>query len=335
MLYNSSYCSYKIKVMSKSKEIIGIDVSKSTLDVYSQENGHHCFSNDEKGFNEILKLYGTSGWYTMEATGCYHQLFAIYLYDLGLNVSVVNPLIIKRFIQMKLQRLKTDKSDSKMICLYGEEQELSLWNPPSQYISNCKRSYGVISLYLKQRTALLNTLHSLCSSGISKGKLVRSINRQLRVLKKEILLLESDVEKEIKEHDSVLYTNLKSIPGIGSKTAMLLLIHTNGFRDFLSYKQLISYFGLAPSERSSGSSIRGRSRINKNGDGTIRNHLFMCSFTACLHNSQCNALYERLVAKGKSKKLALIAVCNKLLKQAFGIAKSGLVYDKGYKSVLN
>ena len=116
---------------------------------------------------------------------------------------------------------------------------------------------------------------------------------------------------------------------------MLLLIYTNGFRDFVSYKQLISYFGLAPTERSSGSSIRGRSRINKNGDGTIRNHLFMCSFTACVHNSQCKALYEWLIAKGKSNKLALIAVCNKLLKQAFGVAKSGLVYDNSYKSVLN
>ena len=60
----------------------------------------------------------------------------------------------------------------------------------------------------------------------------------------------------------------------------------------------------------------------------------MCSFTACSHNTACKALYERLVAKGKSKKLALIAVCNKLLKQAFAIAKSGLPYDAEYQSVL-
>ena len=321
--------------MYKIKEIIGIDVSKSSLDVHSNEKGHHCFSNDEKGFKKLLTMYGTSGSYVMEATGCYHQLLAIYLYDLGVLVSVVNPLTIKRFIQMKLQNLKTDKNDSKMICLYGEEQALEPWNPPSKYISSCKRIYGVVSLYLKQRTALLNTLHSLSCSGITKGKLVRSLMRQLRYLKKEINLLELEVEKAIKENDSELYTNLKSIPGIGSKTAMLLLIHTNGFRDFVSYKQLISYFGLAPTERSSGSSIRGRSRISKNGDGTIRNHLFMCSFTACNSNSQCKALYDRIVNKGKSKKLALIAVCNKLLKQAFGVAKSGLVYDRNYKSILN
>jgi len=321
--------------MNKNKEIIGIDVSKSSLDVFSIGKGHHCFTNDEKGFKKLLTIYGNSGCYVMEATGCYHQLLAIYLYELGLSVSVVNPLVIKRFIQMKLQKLKTDKSDSKMICQYGLEQDLEQWAPASKYISSCKRTYGAISLYLKQSTALSNTLHSLSSSGITKGKLVLSLNRQLRGLKKEIKLLELEVEKEIKTYDSELYTNLKSIPGIGSKTAMLLLIHTNGFRDFVSYKQLISYFGLAPTERSSGSSIRGRSRINKNGDGTIRNHLFMCSFTACNSNPQCKALYDRIVNKGKSKKLALIAVCNKLLKQAFGLAKSGLVYDKNYKSVLN
>ena len=60
----------------------------------------------------------------------------------------------------------------------------------------------------------------------------------------------------------------------------------------------------------------------------------MCSFTACQHNKACKAIYDRIVAKGKSKKLALIAVCNKLLKQAFAVAKSGLVYDKNYRSTL-
>ncbi len=60
----------------------------------------------------------------------------------------------------------------------------------------------------------------------------------------------------------------------------------------------------------------------------------MCSFNACKYNHACKAIYERLVAKGKSKKLALIAVCNKLLKQAFAIAKSGLTYDNNYRSTL-
>ena len=69
------------------------------------------------------------------------------------------------------------------------------------------------------------------------------------------------------------------------------------------------------------------------GNQKLRNLLFMCSFTACKHNKACKAIYDRIVAKGKSKKLALIAVCNKLLKQAYAIAKSGLTYDNEYRSV--
>ena len=70
------------------------------------------------------------------------------------------------------------------------------------------------------------------------------------------------------------------------------------------------------------------------GNQKLRNLSFMCSFNACKYNKACRDLYERLVAKGKSKKLALIAVCNKLLKQVFAIAKSGLIYDDTYRSTL-
>ena len=77
-----------------------------------------------------------------------------------------------------------------------------------------------------------------------------------------------------------------------------------------------------------------RPRISEIGKQKLRNLLFMCSFNACKYNKACKAIYDRIVAKGKSKKLALIVVCNKLLKQAFAIAKSGLIYDNNYKSIL-
>lgn len=136
------------------------------------------------------------------------------------------------------------------------------------------------------------------------------------------------------DHERDLFTRIKSIPGLGRKTAILLIVATNGFKDFESSKQVSSYFGLAPHERSSGSSVKGKAHIGKNGHPLVRNHLFLCSFTACMYNPQCKALFERIVAKGKSKKLALVAVSNKLIKQAFAIAKSGLYYDENYRSGL-
>lgn len=125
---------------------------------------------------------------------------------------------------------------------------------------------------------------------------------------------------------------ISSIPGIGKKTAILLI--TNAFSGFDSHKQASSFFGISPTERSSGSSIRGRSRISKAGNPAVRISLFLCSYTACKANAQCEALYNRLADKGKSKKLALIAVSNKLLKQAFAVAKSGMPYDPNYKRSL-
>ena len=93
--------------------------------------------------------------------------------------------------------------------------------------------------------------------------------------------------------------------------------------------------GLSPREHSSGSSIRGKVRITKMGGGLIRGKLFMCSFAAKKCNTTCKALYERLVAKGKNGKVALIAVCNKLLKQAFAIIKSGMPYQANFTSKMS
>jgi len=177
-------------------------------------------------------------------------------------------------------------------------------------------------------------LHTLQTRGFNRGKMISSLRRQLKSVQKEIKLLEKEMEQLVKADRQDLYTILNTIPGIGKKTAMLLIISTNGFKDFQGSGQISSYLGLAPNERSPGSSIRGKTRIGKTGNPIVRDHLFLCSFTASIHNPQCKALYGRIVAKGKSKKLALIAVCNKLIKQAYGISKSGLPYDKNYVSKL-
>ena len=320
--------------MNKSTIFVGIDISKDVFDIYDSEGGHFQYANNVTGFKSFVKVLSQSHWCVMEATACYHYRLALYLFDNNIQVSVMNPLVIKRFIQMKLNQVKTDKSDAKMICLYGQQQELQLWRPDPVYVEECKMLHTVTQLYFKQTTAIKNKLHALISKGHIKGKMIRSLKRQLKQIQKEIKLLETEMESLIKDHESELFTRITSIPGIGKKTAMLLIITTNSFKDFESSKQVASYLGLAPNERTSGSSVRGRTRISKTGNPMVRNHLFLCSFTASIHNPQCKALYERIVSKGKSKKLALIAVCNKLIKQAYGISKSGLPYDKNYVSKL-
>jgi len=319
--------------MYKIKHFVGVDISKDKFDVWDNKTGHHSYANQPKGFREFARQLSANSFCVMESTGSYYQQLAMYLYEHHFELSVVNPVTIKRFIQMKLQQNKTDKSDARMIALYGQEQPgLLPWVPAPEYITQCRQLQRVIVIYLKQNTSLKNHIQSLESRGVKSGVLIRSLKRQLKQVRQEIALLEAEMQSLIYQYDGGLFVNLSTIPGIGKKTAAFLIVLTNGFRDFENYRQVSSFCGLSPTEYSSGSSIRGRSRISKRGNPYIRNQLFMCSFTASQCNAQCRLLYQRLVNKGKSKKLALIAVCNKLIKQAFSIAQSGIPYDPKYRS---
>jgi transposase len=168
----------------------------------------------------------------------------------------------------------------------------------------------LLSVCTKQSTMLKNKLHGEAVLGQPSKLVVTSLKRSLRQLKKEIDTIEEKLFLLVNEVHKDVLTGLKSIPGIGKKTSLMLVVLTGG------------------------SSVNGRARIRKIGNQKLRNLLFMCSFNACKYNKACKAIYYRIVAKGKRKKLALIAVCNKLLKQAFAIAKSGLIYDETYRSTL-
>ncbi len=320
--------------MNKDKEIYGIDISKKVFDVYSVKSGHRQLTNDDKGFKLFIKSLPETALVVMEATGYYHYRLAQYLHKKGVSVSVVNPLSVKRFIQMKLAKIKTDKSDAKAICEYGQMNDLPMYNSLTEVQSECLQMFRLLDVYLKQQTATKNKIHGEESLGIPSRFVYRSLKRHLKHLKQEIELLESRLLELVKQDQQHQLTLLKSIPGMGIKTALFLIVVTDGFKKFENAKQLCSYVGITPTIRESGSSIRGRSRISKVGNRKLRNLLFLCAFSACKYNKGCKAIYERLVAKGKSKKLALIAVANKLLKQAFAIAKSGRPYDENFVSKL-
>jgi len=270
----------------------------------------------------------------MEATGYYHYQLAYYLLESGIRVSVENPLSVKRFIQMRLSKIKTDKSDSRLIVEYAKQVDLKLWRGNSRHQLECLQMTRLLTIYTKQSTMLKNKIHGESVLGNPSKAVVSSLKRSLKQIQKEMLSLEEKLLKLVRQVHQEVLTRLRSIPGIGKKTALMLVVLTDGFDRFTSAAELCSYAGLTPVIRKSGSSVNGRSRISKIGNQKLRNLLFMCSFNACKYNKACRELYERIVAKGKSKKLALIAVCNKLLKQAFAIAKSGLVYDDSYRSTL-
>jgi len=320
--------------MTKDIKYFGLDISKDVLDVCDNNEVYYQFKNNISGFKKLIKLLDINTVCVMEATGYYHVRLAYYLLENSFNVSIVNPLKVKRYIQMTLSKIKTDKSDCKMIQLYGKERTPKLWFGQSKTQQESLQLSRLLSVYSKQSTQIKNKLHGETVLGVPSKAVLSSLNRQLKSLKREMKALEEKLEKNVKKEYQSSLTLLKSIPGIGDKTALMLLVYTDGFYRFESSKELCSYAGITPIIRQSGSSIKGRPRISKMGNPKLRNLLFMCSFNACKYNRACKALFDRIVAKGKSKKLALIAVCNKLLKQAFSIVKNGVPYNNEYRSTL-
>ena len=320
--------------MTKGIKIYGIDISKSVFDIYSKEQGHSQLKNDETGFKQLLKSLPKTALVVMEATGYYHYRLAQFLHKNKVQVSVVNPLSVKRFIQMKLAKVKTDKSDAKSICEYGTVNQVPLYNGLTEVQAECLQLFRLLDSYVKKSTITKNKIHGEVTLGIPSKTVYSSLKRDLKHLQKEIAVLESRLLELVKQDQQHQLTLLQSIPGIGLKTALFLIVVTDGFKKFEKASQLCSYVGITPTIRESGSSVRGRSRISKVGNKKLRNLVFLAAFSACKYNKACKALFDRIVAKGKSAKLALIAVANKLLKQAFAIAKSGLPYDENFVSKL-
>ena len=319
--------------MNKDIKYYGIDISKHVFDVCDSSGESSQYKNNVKGFKQFVKSLRVNSHCVMEATGYYHYQLAYYLLESSIKVSVENPLSVKRFIQMKLSKVKTDKSDAKMICEYAQKVEMRLWEGQSKNQIECLQISRLLDLYFKQSTAVKNKIHGEKVLGKPSSLVMKSLQQSKRNIEKLIKELELRLTEIVKSEHQELLTLLESIPGMGRKTSMMLIVLTDGFKRFETAQQLCSYSGLTPTIRQSGSSVRGRSRISKVGNKKLRNLLFMCSFTACEHNKACKQMYDRIVAKGKSKKLALIAICNKLLKQAFAIAKSGLMFDETYKGM--
>jgi transposase len=268
----------------------------------------------------------------MESTGPYYMGVALYLHLQEIKVSVVNAVVIKRFIQMQLEKNKSDKKDAAWICKYAISQQPELWQAPKDHIIRAKQMQTAIMQLTKQRTATINSQKALLQMPVVSKESQRCYERMIDQLNKEIRLLEKNLEALLKQHEEKKMAALQTIPGVGKRTVAMMIIATDGFRKVDNYRQLSSWAGLSPKEYSSGKSIRGKVRISKMGGKELRNMLYMCSLTAIKCNKSCKELYDRLKAKGKNGKLALAAVGNKLIKQCVAIAKSELPYDEKYLS---
>jgi transposase len=218
--------------MSKDKNYCGIDVSKDKLDVFNEQAGHGVIENNLKGFRELLKWTPSKSHFVMEATGVYHKKLAHFIHNRACQVSVVIPLIIKRFSKMLLRSTKTDKADAQMIYKYAVQNPPALWEPAPAYIDACLDLSGLLNLLFKQRIALKNKAHALKTKGCSEKVVFRCIKQSINNLNRQIEHMEEQMEMYIEENAPELFMQLKSIPGIGTKTAAFLIVITDGFKIF-------------------------------------------------------------------------------------------------------
>lgn len=315
---------------------IGIDISKATfVAAYPTQNGYttRSFANTPQGCHKFIHSLPASDCHcVLEATGNYSFLLTYLLDKAGIVVSMENPKRIKNFARMMLTVTKTDKADAKLIAMYGERMKPHPYKLPTESIMLLKQKRTVLRQLKKQYTANRNLLKSLEVLPTVSHLAKKSLDKISMALDKQIKILEKDLAQTADEEFNKQMVLLTSIKGISVTIASALIITTGGFSYFDNAKQVSRYLGLCPTIQQSGSSVNYKGHINRNGDEQLRGQLYVASWSAIQHNTACRECYTRLKQQGKPSKVALVAVSNKLIRQAFAVIKSGTPYQDGFVS---
>ena len=257
---------------------IGIDISKAWFDAFClvRKTGKR-FSNDEQGWVELTHWIAADAVLVMEASGPYYLFGACWAHERGYTVSVLNPLIIRRYSQMRLSRAKTDAKDAQLIAEYARDHTPHTWTPPSKVNQAMQQLMSLRDGLLRQQTMLLGQQEAFTHAVVTEQVVHQVLEDQKRGIKESLTQIDQRLEQLVEAHYKECYQAVQTIPGVGPKTALLLICMTDGFARFEDARSLASYVGICPRVYSSGSSIRGRGAICKLGSAKLRKLLYMCS----------------------------------------------------------
>lgn len=308
---------------------IGIDIAKDDFVVAQRltDSNPTIFQNSPKGITKFIKKLPDNPWCIMEATGVYSVRLAMVLHQKGIKVSVINPLQIKRFAQTKLMRTKTDPIDANLIAEYGDKMKPEIYTPIPDFIHQLQQKRALVRQLIKSRTVFKNQLKAFEHLPNSDKQTLSGCQAMIQAITEQIDEIETSMKDLANLHCKKLFHQLQTIPGISTKASLELIIVSGMFQNFASAKQFSSFIGICPCINESGKSIRGYHGISRIGSSHTRAILYLCTMNAFRYNTQCKVLYERLRANGKPGKVALIAVANKLIRQVFGMVKSGENYS--------
>jgi transposase len=313
--------------------ILGIDVSKNTLDVSMSGCNKiraRSFANSSDGWGNLMDWLITQKiprvHACLESTGRYSLGIACALYEAGHVVSIVNPAQIRHFARTKLGRNKTDGVDASHIREYCELFKPQPWVPPSEAHRRLaelqtiragivagltewknRKNSGMMDA-VAQSLADVTISHFTSQLGAVEEAIVRTIDNESALRRKRDLLL--------------------SISGVGETLAGVVLAELPGPDVLRSSAEVVAYAGLNPRLHQSGTSIDRVTRISKIGNAVLRAALYMPAMSAMRYNPAIVALVSRLKSRGRLKpKQIVVAAMRKLLVLCFGVLKTGKPFD--------
>jgi transposase len=321
--------------MNKSEQTFlpcGVEVSAQTLVVDLEGHGQREFPNLPTGHGDLVRwLRSVRGEVRvcLEATGLYGLDAALALDDADIPVMVANPRAVRHFAQASMQRSKTDQRDAAVLREFARRMEFDPWRrlPTAalHLLAVARRFRAVVEM----QTAEKNRLHAAGVSRALPAMLRREVQRSIarlerdrdRLLRMARELLQQDAELA-RRHELLLST-----PGIAETSALQLLAELHSFGTDATARQWVAYAGLDPREHTSGSSVAQKPRISRKGNSNLRRTLYMPAVVAAQREPHLKAFYERLLARGKSKRQAQVAVMRKLLHGIFGMFKHDQPFD--------
>jgi len=317
---------------------LGIDISKDSFHVELSINNklrHRRFANRKEGFVELCvwlsKHKARPVHACLEATGPYSEALALYLHEQGDTVSVVNPAQIKAFGQSELLRNKDDRPDAGLIRRFCEKQQPAAWAPAPAHLRELQALTRHRENLLETRQQQINRLEVT-----NTKEVVKSLRKLVTHLDAEIQRTERQINDHVDRHPDLKQQCqlLESIPGIGKRTATRLLAEIEAIRQYKSARQVAAYAGLTPRNNRSGTR-RGQTRLSKTGNARVRKALFLPAMVAKRHNPVVRSFCQRLARRGKSKMQLVGAAMRKLIHIAFGVLKSGKVFDPNHELLFN
>jgi transposase len=266
----------------------------------------------------------------MEATGLYGLDVALALSaQEGIELMVANPRAVRHFAKASMQRSKNDQLDAVVLGEFATRMKFKAWARPDENRLALWAIARRLEALTKQRTAERNRQHAAGISQAIPECVRRSVARTLRFLQREIKQLRAEALRCITSDAQLRrrYALLLSVPGIGETSGIQILAELLLLPEDRDVRQWVAYAGLDPREYSSGTSVRKYTRISKVGNRHLRCALYMPALVASRREPHLRGFYEHLLARGKKKKQALMAIARKLLHAVFGMFRSGQPYD--------